>query len=66
MGVSWWLSGEESTCNAGDGGLIPGSERFPGGGRDNPLQNSCLENPMDSGAWQAKVYMVAVNWTQLK
>ena len=35
----------------GDTGLIPGSGRFPGGGHNNPLQYSCLENPMDRGAW---------------
>ena len=41
-----------------DIGLIPGSERSPGGGHDNPLQYSCLENPMDRGAWQATVRRV--------
>ena len=40
-------------------GLIPGSRRFPGGERGNPLQYSCLENPMDRRAWQATVYGVA-------
>ena len=43
--------GKESTCNAGDLDLIPGLERSPGGGHDNPLQYSCLENLMDGGAW---------------
>jgi len=38
-------------CNAGDPGLIPASGRSPGEGNDNPLQYSCLENPMDGGAW---------------
>ena len=55
--------------NAGDerdAGLIPGLGRSPGGGHDNPLQYSCLENPMDRGAWQAIVYGVAKSWTQLK
>ena len=42
--------------NAGDKGLIPGSERSPGGRNDNPLQYSCLENPMDREAWQATVH----------
>ena len=45
--------------NAGDArdvGLIPGLGRSPGGGRDNPLQYSCLENPMDRGAWQSIVH----------
>ena len=44
---------KESACNAGDAGLIPGSGRSPGEGNGNPLQFSCLENPMDRGAWQA-------------
>ena len=41
--------------NTRDAGLIPGSGRFPGGGHGNPLQYSCLENPLDRGAWQAIV-----------
>ena len=57
--LSQWLSGKESTCNAGDTGLITGSGRFPGGGHSNPLQYSCLENPMDRGAWWATVHRVA-------
>ena len=40
-----------SACNVGDLGLIPGLGRFPGEGNGNPLQYSCLENPMDGGAW---------------
>ena len=47
------------SANAGDLISIPGSERSPGGGHGNPLQNSCLENPMDGGAWQASVHGVA-------
>ena len=43
----------ESACNAGDLGSIPRSGRSPGEGDDNPVQYSCLENPMDGGAWQA-------------
>ena len=49
-------------ANAGDIrdlGLIPGSGRSPGGGNGNPLQYSCLENPMDRGAWWATVHGVA-------
>ena len=46
---------KESACNAGDPGLIPGSGRLPGEENDNPLQYSCLENPVDSGAWWATV-----------
>ena len=42
-----------------DAGSIPGSGRSPGGGHSNPLQNSCLENPMDRGAWWAIVQRVA-------
>ena len=42
--------GNESTCNVGDPGLIPGWGRSPGEGNGSPLQNSCLENPMDRGA----------------
>ena len=51
--------GKESTCNAGDLGLIPGSGRSPGEGNGNPLQHPCLENPMNRGAWQATVHGVA-------
>ena len=45
--------GEESAYNAGDLGLIPGSERSLGEGNGNPLQYSCLENSMDRGSWRA-------------
>ena len=57
--LPWWLSGKESTCNAGNTGLIPGLGRFPGGGNGNPLQYSSLENPMNRGAWQATVHGVS-------
>ena len=43
-----------SACNAGDLGSIPGLGRFPGEANGNPLQYSCLENPMDRGAWWAR------------
>ena len=43
--------GKASACNAGDLGSIPGSGRSSGEGNGNPLQHSCLENPMDGGAW---------------
>ena len=46
-----------------DTGSIPGSGRFPRGGNGNPLQYSCLENPMDRGAWQATVHKVAKSRT---
>ena len=48
--------GKESACNAGDLGSIPGLGRSPGGGNGNPLQYSCLDNPMDRGAWQVTGY----------
>ena len=51
--------GTECTCHAGDRGLIPGLEKPSGGGHGNPLQCSCLENPMDREAWQATVHGVA-------
>jgi len=54
---------KESTCNARDLGLILGSGRSAGGGNGNPLQYSCLENPMDRGAWWATVHGVAKSWT---
>ena len=50
--------GKESACNAEDLGSIPGSGRSPGEGNGNPLQYSCLENPVDSGAWRATVHGV--------
>ena len=51
--------GKESACKAGDQGSIPGSRRSPGEGNGNPFQYSCLENPMDRGAWQTTVHGVA-------
>ena len=53
---------KESACNAGDMSLIPWSKIFPGEGNGNPLQYSCMENPMDGGAWQALVHGVAQSW----
>ena len=50
-------------ANAGDGGLIPGSERSPGEGNGNPFQYSCLGNPTDRGVWRATVHAVAKSWT---
>ena len=47
-------------------GLIPGSGRSPGGGHGNPLEYSCLENPMDRGAWCGIVHTVTKSWTQPK
>ena len=52
-----WVCHKESTWNAGDMGSIPESMgSIPGGGHGNPLQYSCLENPMDRGAWPATVH----------
>ena len=71
MGL-WWKKGfpgglhsKESACNAGDPGLIPGLGRSPGEGNGNPLQYSCLGNPMDRGAWRATVHGVAKSRTWL-
>ena len=53
-GLPWWLSHKESACNAGDVrdvGSIPGLGRSPEWGQGNPLQYSCLENPINRGAW---------------
>ena len=57
--------GKESACSAKDSGLIPGSGRSPGEGNGNPLQYSCLENPVDRGAWWATVHGVAKSQTRL-
>ena len=63
-GLSQVLTGTESTCQAGDSGLIPGPGRSPGEGNGNPLQYSCMGNPMDREAWQATVYSVTKkSWT---
>ena len=59
------LDGKESTCNVGDLGLIPGLGRSPGGGPGYPLQYSCLENPMDGGAWWATVHRDAKSQTRV-
>ena len=55
------MNGEEPACNARDPGLIPRSGRSPGEGNGKPPQYSCLENPMDVGAWWATVYTVALS-----
>ena len=59
MGFPCSSVGKESASNAGDLGSIPGLGRSPGGGNGNPLQYSCLENPMDRRTWQATVHGVA-------
>ena len=58
-GLPYGSDGKESACNAGDLGSIPGSGRGPGEGNSNPLQYSCLENPMDRGVWWATVQGLA-------
>ena len=59
-------NGKESAYNVGDLGLIPGWEDSPGEEHGNILQNSCLENPMDRGAWRATVHGVSKSQAQLK
>ena len=73
---SWWVNSpfygrspggghgsddEESVCNVGDSGSIPGLGKSPGEGNDNSLPYSCLENSMDRGAWQTTVHGVTKN-----
>ena len=68
MGFPGGSDSKESACNAGDTGdmgLIPGWGRSPGGGHGNPLQRSCLENPMDRGSWRAMVHGVTKSRTGL-
>ena len=63
------LVGKNLPANAGDlrgSGLIPGSGRSPGRGNGNPLQCSCLKNPMDRGAWRAMLHWVAKSQTRLQ
>jgi len=65
----WGLSGEEPTCQCRklrDKASILGSGKSPGGGHGNPLQYSCLENPMDRRAWQVTVHRVTKSQTRLK
>ena len=54
--VNGGLDGKESACNVGGAGSTPGSGKFPGEGNGNPLQYFCLGNPIDRGAWQARVH----------
>ena len=56
---------KESACSVGDPDLIPGLRRSPGEGNGYPLQYSCLENPMDRGAWQTAVHEVVRSQAQL-
>ena len=61
--LPWWL--RPSAYNVGDPGSNPGSGRCPGEGNGNPLQCSCLENPMDGGAWSPTVHGVTKSRTRL-
>ena len=63
MGFAGGSDSKESACSAGDLGSIPGSGRSPGEGSGNPLQYSCLENPMDGEAWQATIHGVIKSQT---
>ena len=66
-GLPLWLSSKESACNEGDTGLIPASERFPGGGNSNPLQYSCLEKSHGQRSLASYIaHRVAKSWTRLK
>ena len=62
-GIPGGSDSKESACNAADPGLIPGSGRFPGEENSNPLQYSCLENPMDRKAWRVTVHGVTQSQT---
>ena len=64
LGLPQWLSSKESACNAGAAGSFHGSRRSQGGGHGNPLQYSCLKNPMGRGAWWATVHRVTKSQTQ--
>ena len=65
LGFPGGSDGKEPACDAGDLDSIPGSGRFPEEGKGYPLQYSCLENPMERGAWRAIVHGVAKSRTQL-
>ena len=63
MGFPGGSDGKESACNAGDPGSVPGLARSSGEVNGNPLQYSCLENPMDRGAWWATIHGVTKSQT---
>ena len=65
LAAHYGSDGKEFACSTGDLGSIPGLGRSPGGGHGNPLQYSCLESPMDRGAWQAAVHGDARNQKRL-
>ena len=63
MGLPGGSDGQELACNMREPGLIPGSGRSSGEGNGNPLQYSCLENPMDKGSWWVTVHGVTKSQT---
>ena len=65
MGFPGGSDDKESTCNAGDLGSIPGSERSPGEGNGSPFLYFCLENPVDREAWQTTIHGVTKSQTRL-
>ena len=65
-GVNKKIEKKLYTAHTGDAGSIPGLGRSPGEGNGNPLQYSCLKNPVDRGAWRATVQGVTKSWTQLR
>ena len=65
LGLPWWLRGWSVCLQFGKPGFNPWLERSPGEGSGTPLQDSCLENPMDGGAWSAAVHGVAKSRTRL-
>ena len=62
MGFPCGSAGKDSACSMGDLGLIPGLRRSPGVGHGNPLQDFCLENPLNRGAWWA---VAAIGWQRV-
>ena len=65
MYVVYGSDGKESACNSGDPVSVSGLRQSPGEGNGNSLQYSCLENPMDRGAWQVTIHGVTKSWTPL-
>ena len=65
LGLPWWLSSKESTCQCRRHGFYPWVRKIPWRRKGNLFQYSCLENPMDRGAWQATVHGITKSWTWL-
>ena len=63
LGLPRWLRGKEPTCQAGNMSLIPGLGKSPGEENGIPLQDSCLGNLMDKGAWGTAIHRVVKSWT---